>query len=229
MPQTILVIDDEKDIRDMVSSYLSQEGYKVVTAVDGLNGLEVAQQEKPNLIILDLMMPGMDGYEFVRTFQRASDTPIIMLTAKIDETDMVLGLELGADDYVTKPFSPRELTARVRSLLRRTGTSASASDIIQIGDVILDLAARRAMINEQPIELTPSEYHILLTLMRNAGRVFSRLELLDDSYEIATDGYERNVDVHIRRLRQKIEANPSKPYWIETVYGFGYRFTRPEK
>ena len=230
MPQTILIVDDEKDIRDMVSSYLMQEGYKVVTAVDGSHGLDVAHREKPNLIILDQMMPIMDGYEFMRSFQKESDTPIIMLTAKIEETDMVLGLELGADDYVTKPFSPRELTARVRSLLRRTShTPNNAHEKIQVGDVVLDMAARRATVNNNPIELTPSEYHILLTLMRNAGRVFSRLELLDDADDIATEGYERNVDVHIRRLRQKIEANPSKPYWIETVYGFGYRFTRPER
>ncbi len=229
MAQTILVIDDEKDIRDMVSSYLTQEGYRVATAVNGRHGLDVAQQEKPNLIILDLMMPEMDGYEFVRAYQKESDTPIIMLTAKIEETDMVLGLELGADDYVTKPFSPRELTARVRSLLRRIGSSPATNETVEVGDVILDMAARRATVDGKPIELTPSEYHILLTLMRSAGRVFSRLELLDDSYDIATEGYERNVDVHIRRLRQKLEADPSNPYWIETVYGFGYRFVKPGK
>jgi len=224
MTQTILIADDEKDIQNMVKEYLSGEGFRVITAGSGREALFVARQEKPDLILLDIMMPEMNGYEFVRVYGREADTPIIMLTAKVEAGDKVLGLELGADDYITKPFNMRELMARIRAVLRRMQKGGQESEILRAGEIALNLSARRASVSDQAVELTPTEFHILATLMASPGRVFSRLELLDDSQGLAYEGYERSIDTHIRRLRQKIEADPRKPRFVETVYGFGYRF-----
>ncbi len=228
MTQTILIADDEKEIRSMVEEYLTGEGFRVVGASHGRDALYVARHEKPDLILLDVMMPEMTGYDFIRTYGREAETPIIMLTAKLEENDKVLGLELGADDYVTKPFSMRELTARVRALLRRTQKGAQAGDVLRVADLVLDSTTRRVTVCEEVVDLTPSEFTILHTLMRTPDRVFSRLELIDEK-DVGFDGYERSVDTHIRRLRRKIEPDPKNPRYIETVYGFGYRLARPKE
>jgi two-component system, OmpR family, alkaline phosphatase synthesis response regulator PhoP len=204
---------------------LTQEGFDVAVASDGREALFVARREKPDLIILDLMMPEMSGYDFLRTYSREADTPVIILTARLEENDKVLGLELGADDYVTKPFSPRELTARVRAVLRRLEKQQTSDlEILREGDIFVDQSARITTVSGQPIDLTPSEFDLLVTMMSTPGRVFSRLELLDRLQGTAYEGYERTIDVHIRNLRIKIETDPSSPRYIETIYGAGYRF-----
>jgi len=225
MAKKILVVDDKLELRNLLKSYLTQEGFDVVTASDGKEALFAARHEKPNLIILDLMMPEMGGYEFMRSYNREADTPVVILTAKIDENDKVLGLELGADDYVTKPFSPRELTARVRAVLRRVEKQASTREIVRIGAIELDWTSRTTTVKGLAVELTPSEFALLGTLMGSPGRVFSRMELLDRIQGAAYEGYERTIDVHVRNLRSKIEEDASSPHYIETVYGAGYRFS----
>ncbi len=225
MAKKILVVDDKAELRTLLKSYLTQEGFEVVTAGDGREALFVSRHEKPDLIILDLMMPEMSGYEFMRVYSREADTPIIILTARLDESDKVLGLELGADDYVTKPFSPRELTARVRAVLRRMEKQGAArGGILRAADITLDREKRLVQVGERVVELTPSEFDLLATLIAAPGRVFTRLELLERIQGSAYEGYERTIDVHIRNLRTKIEPDPSQPRYIETVYGAGYRF-----
>jgi DNA-binding response OmpR family regulator len=224
MSKTILVVDDTASLRRMMQSYLTQEGFHVVTAADGQEALMVARQEQPDLILLDLMMPNMGGYEFIRAYNKDGHAPIIVLTAKLEESDKVLGLELGADDYVTKPFSPRELTARVRAVLRRTSSNPAAPDLVRAADVTLDRTSRLVTVGERRVELTPSEFDLLATLMVSPGRVFSRLELLDRLQGTTYEGYERTIDVHIRNLRAKIEPDPRHPRYVETVFGVGYRF-----
>ncbi len=228
MAKKILVVDDKPELRTLLNSYLTQEGFEVLAAANGQEALFVARREKPDLIILDLMMPEMGGYDFMRAYSREADTPVIILTAKLDENDKVLGLELGADDYVTKPFSPRELTARARAVLRRMEKQGAGQGVLRSGNIQLDQAGRSVRVGEQPVELTPSEFDLLATLMAAPGRVFSRLELLDRLQGTAYEGYERTIDVHVRNLRTKIEPDPSKPHYIETVYGSGYRFTSRE-
>lgn len=224
MPKTILVVDDKQELRTLLKSYLDQEGFHVVTAGDGQEALFVARHEKPDLILLDLMMPEMSGYDFIRTYNREANAPIIILTARLEENDKVLGLELGADDYVTKPFSPRELTARVRAVLRRAEKPVDSSEILREGDLTLNRTTRLLTVAGQVVNLTPSEFELLAILMAAPGRVYSRLEILDRLQGTAYEGYERTIDVHIRNLRTKIESDPSKPRYIETVYGAGYRF-----
>jgi two-component system alkaline phosphatase synthesis response regulator PhoP len=224
MASTLLMVDDKKEIRDLVSAYLGQEGFRVVTAADGQEALYAARHEQPDLIILDLMMPEMGGYEFMRVYSKEADTPIIILTAKIEESERVLGLELGADDYVTKPFSPRELTARVRAVLRRVQKQAATPAHLQVADVVLDQAAQSVTVAGHNVDLTPSEFDLLAILMATPGRVFSRTELLDRLQGDAYEGYERTIDVHVRNLRTKIEADASTPRYVETVFGVGYRF-----
>jgi DNA-binding response OmpR family regulator len=224
MPKKILVVDDKQELRTLLKTYLTQEGFEVATAGDGQEALFVARREKPDLIILDLMMPEMGGYDFLRAYSREADTPVIILTARLEENDKVLGLELGADDYVTKPFSPRELTARARAVLRRLEKQKDEKDILRAADITLERSGRILTVGRQPVDLTPSEFDLLATLMAAPGRVFSRLELLDRLQGAAYEGYERTIDVHIRNLRTKIEPDPSRPRYIETVYGAGYRF-----
>lgn len=225
MNKTVLMVDDKHELVQLVKDYLSGEGFRVLTAYNGQEALFVARESHPDLVILDLMMPKMDGYDFIRAFTKESDTPIIILTAKLDESDKVLGLELGADDYVTKPFSMRELTARVRALLRRVGKGQVEDDVLDAGDVSLDRGRRVVHINGQNIDdLTPSEFSLLETLMTSPGRVFSRYDLLIHLQGDAYEGYERTIDVHVRNLRAKIEPDPRNPRYIETVYGVGYRF-----
>ena len=227
MSKSILVVDDNPDIRKMLKDYLSAEGFQVSSAENGQKALFVARDEKPDLIILDMMMPEMGGQEFLSIYTKESDTPVLILTARIEETDKVLGLELGADDYVTKPFSPRELTARVHAILRRSAKSNIESEIIRAADITLDIEGHIVEVGDQVIELTPSEFQILASLMAAPGKAFSRVELLEKLGETTyIEGYERTVDVHVHNLREKIEPDPSDPIYIETVYGTGYRFTR---
>jgi DNA-binding response OmpR family regulator len=229
MTQTILVVDDEERIQNLIAAYLTQEGYRVVKAGNGRDALFMAREEKPDLIILDIMMPELDGYAFMREHRRRRQTPIILLTAKIEEQDRVLGLELGADDYVIKPFSPRELTARVRAVLRRAGQAAPADVRLRAGAITLDPDHFLVTVSGVRVDLTRSEFDLLAALMAAPGRVFSRLELLEKVQgETAVDlpGYERTIDAHIKNLRAKLADDPRRPRYIETVYGVGYRLVR---
>jgi DNA-binding response OmpR family regulator len=228
MAQTILLVDDEQKLRDLIRVYLEQEGYRVVEAGHGREALYVARVERPDLIILDVMMPEMGGFEFLRVFMKESQTPVVFLTAKVDDTEKILGLELGADDYITKPFNMRELIARVRVVLRRTQRPATEPDLLRVADIVLDRTGRTVSVGERPINLTPSEFEILATLMAAPGQVFSRLDLLDRMSGQAYEGYERTIDVHIRNLRAKIEPDSRHPKYVETVYGMGYRFALPK-
>lgn len=229
MSKTILIADDEERLVSLVRAYLEQEGFHVVTARNGREALFVTREAKPDLIVLDLMMPEMDGYEFMRLHRQEDDTPIIVLTAKVEETERVLGLELGADDYVTKPFSPRELVARVRAVLRRSGQSLPRADVLRAGNITLDREAHLVTVDGSIVDLTPSEFDLLSTLMATPGRAFSRLELLDRIQGTAYEGYERTIDVHVKNLRAKIEQDTHKPRYIETVYGVGYRFAAKKR
>ena len=229
MTKKLLIVDDKKEIRQLLKQYLMQEGFEIVLAEDGQKALFMARQEKPDLILLDLMMPEMGGYEFMRVYSREADTPTIILTAKLEENDKVLGLELGADDYITKPFSMRELTARIRAVLRRTEKQAIEQDILRAADITVDRAGRVTRIGDRQVDLTPSEFELLATLMAAPGRAFSRLELLDRLQGTSFEGYERTIDVHIRNLRAKIEPDDSNPQYIETIYGIGYRFAPPRR
>ena len=224
--KTIMVVDDESRLVSLVESYLTREGYHVVTAGNGQEALNVARREKPDLIILDVMMPEMDGYEFMRQHHAEQDTPIILLTARVEDDEKVIGLELGADDYVTKPFRPRELTARVRAVLRRSGNSEPSGQILRAAGLTLDRDTRRLDVYGRSVDLTPSEFDLLAGLMSSPGRVFSRLDLLDIIQGVRYEGYERTIDTHIKNLRGKIEEDPRSPRFIETVYGVGYRFAR---
>jgi len=224
MSKTILVVDDMESLLTMVKSYLAQEGYRVLTAANGREALFVARQERPDLILLDLMMPELGGFEFINAYGREGDAPIIILTAKVEESDKVLGLELGADDYLTKPFSLRELSARIRAVLRRAEKNVAApAPVLRAGDLTLDRSSRLVTTAAQTVDLTPSEFDLLATLMSAPGRVFSRLELLDRLQGDAYEGYERTIDVHVRNLRTKIEPDPRNPRYVVTVYGIGYR------
>ncbi|MEW5938841.1 MAG: response regulator transcription factor [Chloroflexota bacterium] len=209
-----------------MESYLTQEGFRVVTAHDGKEALNVARREKPDLIVLDLMMPEMDGYEFMRRHRAEANTPIILLTARVDDEDKIVGLELGADDYVTKPFRPRELVARVRAVLRRAGEAEPSAKVLKAADILLDRGSRTVQVAEKYLDLTPSEFDILAALMSAPGRVYSRLDLLDIIQGVRYEGYERTIDTHVKNLRAKIETDSRDPRYIQTVYGVGYRFTR---
>jgi len=226
MPQTILIVDDEKRLVSLVESYLKQEGYRVAAAYNGKEALLVAEKEKPDLIILDIMMPEMNGYDFMRAHRTQHDTPIIMLTAKVEDDDKIIGLELGADDYVVKPFKPRELMARVRNVLRRAGKSEPTGKTLKVADIVLNRDSREVLVGERSIDLTPSEFDLLAALMGAPGRVFSRLDLLDVIQGVRYEGYERTIDTHIKNLRAKLEDDPRNPRHIETVYGVGYRLSK---
>jgi DNA-binding response OmpR family regulator len=226
MTKTIMVVDDEQRLVSLVQSYLAQEGFRVVTAGNGKDALAVARREKPDLIVLDIMMPEMNGYDFMRQHRSERDTPVILLTARVDDDERVIGLELGADDYVTKPFRPRELMARVRAVLRRTGNHEVTSDVVRASDITLDRSQRTVQVSEKFVDLTPSEFDLLAALMSAPGRVYSRLDLLDILQGVRYEGYERTIDTHIKNLRSKIEKDPKAPLYVETVYGVGYRFRR---
>jgi len=221
----ILVVDDERKIVKLVKAYLEQAGFQVVTAYDGQEALIVFRHAQPDLVVLDLMLPRIDGLDVARTMRRESNVPIIMLTARVEETDRLIGLELGADDYVTKPFSPRELVARVRAVLRRTeGAGPAAPEIITAGDLVIDLTRHIVTLAGQPLDLTPTEFDVLAVLAREPGRAFTRAQLLDLALGETYVGYERTIDAHVKNLRAKLGDDPRHPTYIETVYGVGYRF-----
>ncbi len=226
MTKTVLVVDDEMRLVSLVETYLTQNGYRVVTAPNGVEALSIARRENPDLIILDIMMPEMDGYEFMRKYRAERDTPIILLTARVEDDEKVIGLELGADDYVTKPFRPRELMARVKAVLRRGGMKEPMVKILRAADISLDRESRTVQVANRYVDLTPSEFELLAALVSAPGRVFSRLDLLDIIQGVRFEGYERTIDLHVKNLRAKIEPVPRSPRYIETVYGVGYRFAR---
>jgi DNA-binding response OmpR family regulator len=224
----ILVVDDEPEIIRLVADYLADAGFTVATARSGDEALRVARHDPVDLVVLDLGLPGLDGLDVTRELRRASDVPIVMLTARDDETDKVLGLELGADDYVTKPFSPRELVARVRAVLRRRA-AAGQSDVITVGDLTLDVPRMRTRRGGEPIDLTATEFAILETLARQPGRVFTRSQLLDAIHGVAFESYERAIDAHVKNIRRKLEPRPHSPRYLQTVYGVGYRLTEHDQ
>jgi len=223
MSPKILVVDDEQRIVRLVRSYLEQAGYAVVEANDGQTALIQVRREKPDLVVLDLGLPGMDGLDVARILRRERDTPIIMLTARVEDTDKIVGLELGADDYVTKPFNPRELVARVRAVLRRAAGAAPAAQILRAGGLELDMNGHQATLDGRPLDLTPTEFELLAVLLRNPGRAFTRLELLDRVQGEAYEGYERTIDAPIKNVRAKLGDDPRNPRYIQTVFGVGYK------
>lgn len=226
---TILIIEDELELLQILQKYLEQANYQVVIAGKGDLGLSMWEEKQPDLVILDLNLPGMDGLDIAREIRRKSDTPIIMVTARVEETDRLIGLELGADDYITKPFSPREVVARVRAVMRRVKIPKEVSNVIKSGALEIDLDGYEVSIDDEVIDLTPTEFKIIETLASQPGRVFNRLQLLEASQGNAYEGYERTIDAHIKNLRAKIESDPKNPYYIETVFGIGYRFVKEKR
>jgi two-component system alkaline phosphatase synthesis response regulator PhoP len=222
--KTVLVVDDEPRIVELARDYLEHAGFAVITAVDGPSALAAARLRKPAVVVLDLGLPGMDGLDVARALRRESDMPIVMLTARDDEFDRVLGLEIGADDYVTKPFSPRELVARIRAILRRVDRQAQPGDRVETSGVLIDVSRMRVEVAGRAVELTPTEFQLLLTLARQPGRIFTRSQLLDAMHGLAFESYERAIDAHVKNLRRKLEADPTRPRFVLTVYGVGYRF-----
>jgi DNA-binding response OmpR family regulator len=224
--KTVLVVDDEPKITQLVKDYLERAGFEARVAHDGQSALRAVRSEEPDAVILDLGLPALDGLDVTREIRKASNVPIIMLTARSEETDKLVGLELGADDYVTKPFSPKELVARVRALFRRIENySEPTTEVIRLADLTLDLPRMRVSAEGREIEaLTPTEFELLSTLARQPGRVFTRAQLLDAVHGVAFESYERAIDAHIKNIRRKIEPTPSEPRYILTVYGVGYKF-----
>ncbi len=222
--KTVLVVDDELKITRLLRDYLQQAGFSVLTAADGPAALAVARRERPDMIVLDLGLPGLDGLDVTRALRTSSDVPIIMLTARADESDRIVGLELGADDYLVKPFSPKELVARVRAVLRRVDSSVETPEIVRGPGVSIDTARRAVVVDGAPLDLTPTEYDLLLHFVRSPGRVFTRSQLLDAIHGVAFESYERAIDAHIKNLRRKIETDPAHPKYLLTVYGVGYKY-----
>ncbi len=223
MNRTILVVDDEPRIVELARDYLEHAGFRVITAADGPAALASARRDRPDLVVLDLGLPGLDGLDVTRELRRDGSMPIVMVTARDDELDKLLGLELGADDYLTKPFSPRELVARIKAVLRRTDRPVDASDLVRVGDLTLDVPRMRTEVAGTTVDLTPTEFTLLATLARQPGRIFTRSQLLDALHGVAFESYERAIDSHIKNLRRKLEPDPRQPRYVLTVYGVGYR------
>jgi DNA-binding response OmpR family regulator len=223
---TVLIIEDETELVRVLRSYLEQAGFTVLSAYRGDTGLSTWEHKRPDLVILDLNLPGMDGLDVAREIRRKADTPILMLTARVEETDQLIGLELGADDYIPKPFSPRIVVARVRALLRRSSVAPSQAQILRVAGLEIDLEQHAVNHADGAIDLTPTEFNLLATLAAQPGRVFSRLQLLEATQGNTYEGYERTIDAHIKNLRAKIEPDPKNPRYIETVFGVGYRFVK---
>ncbi|HXJ64840.1 MAG TPA: response regulator transcription factor [Actinomycetota bacterium] len=225
--RTILVVEDEMKIARLVRDYLEHAGFEVLVAGDGDSAMSSVRGAKPDLVVLDLGLPGRDGLDVTREIRRTSTLPIVMLTARGDEADRVVGLELGADDYVVKPFSPRELVARIRAVLRRTeaaGGAPGGREVLRAADVEVDLPRMRVTVAGRPVELTPTEFELLAALVREPGRVFTRGQLLEALHGVAFESYERAIDAHVKNLRRKIEPEPGRPRYLLTVHGVGYRF-----
>jgi two-component system alkaline phosphatase synthesis response regulator PhoP len=222
--RTILVVDDEPKIVQLARDYLEHAGFAVVTAHDGRAALASARGQRPDLVVLDLGLPEIDGLDVARTLRAESNVPIVMLTGRSEESDKLVGLELGADDYVTKPFSPKELVARVRAVLRRLERPKLSGEVIQVGDVRLDVPRMRVTRSDRAVDLTPTEFQLLASLAREPGRVFTRAQLLDAVHGVAFESYERAIDAHVKNIRRKLEDDPSAPRYVLTVYGVGYRF-----
>jgi len=221
---TVLVVEDEIEIARVVRDYLRNAGFEVIVVGDGGSAVASVRSAKPDLLVLDLGLPGRDGLDVAREIRRWSNTPIVMLTARGDETDRIVGLEIGADDYVVKPFSPKELVARVRAVLRRTRTAARGDEIVRAGDVEINTAKMRVSVGGTQVDLTPTEFQLLATLAREPGRVFTRSQLLDAVHGVAIESYERAIDAHVKNIRRKIEPTPGSPRYVVTVHGVGYRF-----
>ena len=220
---TVLVVDDERRIAEIARDYLEHAGFAVITASEGRDALARARADHPDLVVLDLGLPTIDGLDVAKTLRRESDVPIIMLTARVDESDRLIGLAVGADDYITKPFSPRELVARVQAVLRRTRGGSSA-DVIRIGDLVVDIPRLKITRDNKSIELTTTEFQLVSTMARHPGRVFTRAQLLDAVRGVEVDAFERAIDAHIKNIRRKLERDSRKPRYVLTVYGVGYKF-----
>jgi two-component system, OmpR family, alkaline phosphatase synthesis response regulator PhoP len=225
--KTVLVVDDERQIAEIARDYLEHAGYAVLTAGDGRDALDIVRATRPDLVVLDIGLPNLDGLTLARTLRREQDTPIIMLTARVEESDRLAGLEVGADDYITKPFSPRELVARVRAVLRRVDGAAASGDVIRVADVVIDVPRLKVTRRDAPVDLTPTEFQLLSTLARRPGRVFTRAQLLDAVRGVEVDSFERAIDAHIKNIRHKLEPDSRNPRYILTVYGAGYKFAEP--
>jgi DNA-binding response OmpR family regulator len=223
--ELILVIDDEPKIVKLARDYLEGSGFRVQAAGDGSSALAAVRHDRPDLVVLDLNLPGADGLDICRTLRRESDVPIIMLTARAEETDRLIGLELGADDYITKPFSPRELVARVRAVLRRVRGGAQRQGVIRAADLEIDLEGHRVIRSGETVHLTPTEFTLLSTIAQHPGQTFTRDQLITRLYDVSYEGLSRSVDAHVKNLRQKLEPDPAEPRYVLTVYGIGYKFT----
>jgi len=222
--RTVMVVDDEPKIVQLARDYLEHAGFSVVVAHDGRAALAAARREKPDLVVLDLGLPELDGLDVARTLRAESNVPIVMLTGRSEESDKLVGLEIGADDYVTKPFSPKELVARVRAVLRRTERPRSDAEIVRVGEVTLDIPRMRTSVADRAVDLTSTEFQLVVTMAREPGRVFTRSQLLDAVHGVAFESYERAIDAHVKNIRHKLEPDPARPRYLLTVYGVGYRF-----
>ncbi|HTI43005.1 MAG TPA: response regulator transcription factor [Vicinamibacterales bacterium] len=222
--KTILVVDDEPSIAQIAGDYLRHGGFGVITATNGVEALALARAQRPDLIVLDLGLPRMDGIEVARTLRREGNVPIIMLTARIEESDRLAGLELGADDYMTKPFSPRELVARVKSVLRRVDAAGAGGDVVRRGDLLIDNTRMQVSRNGTPLDLTATEFQLFAALARQPGRIFTRAQLLDAVHGTDVEAFERAIDTHIKNIRRKVEPDPRSPKYVLTIYGMGYKF-----
>lgn len=227
MVNTILVVDDQSNVRKLLQEYLTEQGFRVITANDGQMALYSARHEQPDLVLLDIMMPKMDGYQFLRQYRQERQTPVIIVTAREEETDAVLGLDLGADDYIIKPFRMRELAARIRAVLRRSGEIPERSEIFHYGSILLDERSHSVSVDGVPVSLTPIEFDLLAVMMRSPGRVFTRTELVEMLSDSGFAGLDSTLNVHVRNLRLKIEKYPGQPEYVETIFGVGYRFRKP--
>jgi len=225
MPRKILVVDDNPTIVEVLAAYLREEGFEVVTAADGPEAVAAAASARPDLALLDVMLPGIDGIELTRRFQREYDLPVILVTARTDEIDRLIGLEVGADDYISKPFSPREVVARVKAVLRRAERQDSPGPVefLRVGDLVIDLGGRSVTAAGAPVQLTRTEFDILATLAAHPGRVYSRMQLMEAAQGVAYEGYERTMDAHVKNLRRKLGDDPKEPRYVETVFGVGYK------
>ncbi len=222
--KTVLVVEDELKIARLVRDYLHQAGFAVLEAADGAAALSLARSEQPDMIVLDLGLPEVDGLDVTRRLRATSSVPIIMLTARSEESDRIVGLELGADDYIVKPFSPKELVARIRAVLRRADATLGGGEVVRAGPITIDIPKMRVTVGSEEVELTATEFQLLLTLARHPGRIYTRAQLLDALHGVSFESYERSVDAHVKNIRRKIEPNPRRPELLLTVYGVGYKF-----